>query len=143
MSISHDQITLVTKNLSQSWIIFSNDTSKSDCIKYRDIKILIADEEHITLLVPPSACSVGHNLSLFIFKNDKQVRTLKRMPQDKSILKCSTVNGKVQEFDLIDENLAEITLKITDRVLDYWKSFTDQIDKKQERVSELFTKYRE
>ena len=143
MGITHDQITLVTKNLTQSQVIFSNETSQSDCLRYKDIKIVLADDEHITLLVPPSSCSKGHNLSLYVFKNEKQVRTLKKMPRDKSILKCVVLHGKIEEFMPIDEEIAEITMKLTDKVMEYWKEFIQNIEDKQEKISQLFWKYRE
>ena len=143
LNMSPDHITLVTKNLTQSYVIFSNETSQSDCLDYRDIKIILADDEHITLLVPPSACSQGHHLSLFVFKNDKQLRVLKKMPNDRSVLKCMVLHGTIEEFSLIDEQIAEVTLKLTDKVMEYWKSMIDAIEKKQENVSQLFAKYRE
>ena len=138
-----DQITLVTKNLTQSLVIFSNETSQSDCLRYRDIKIILADDQHITLLIPPASCSQGHHLSLYVFKNDKQLRVLKKMPQDKSVLKCMVLHGTIEEFMLIDEDIAEVTLQLTDKVMEYWKSMIQGIEKKQEDVSSLFAKYRE
>ena len=72
-----------------------------------------------------------------------KLRVLKKMPQDKSVLKCMVLHGTIEEFTPIDEEIAEITLKLTDKVMEYWKSMIDGIEKKQEDVSKLFAKYRE
>ena len=53
------------------------------------------------------------------------------------------LHGTIEEFSLIDEQIAEVTLKLTDKVMEYWKSMIDAIEKKQENVSQLFAKYRE
>ncbi len=65
------------------------------------------------------------------------------MPNDRSVLKCMVLHGTIEEFSLIDEQIAEVTLKLTDKVMEYWKSMIDAIEKKQENVSQLFAKYRE
>lgn len=57
-------------------------------------------------------------------------------------MKCITLHATVTEVFEIDKDIIEVTLKITDRVMEYWKDIIEKIDKKQENVSNLFWKYR-
>ncbi len=142
MTVNEKSITLVTKSLTQSQVIFVNETSNVECIRYKDIKLVLAEENQVTLLIPPNTCTIGHHLFLFIFQNDKQLRNMKRIPKDRSVMKCITLHGTVTELFSIDDSITEVTLKITDKVMEYWQGIIKNIDTKQDQVSELFWKYR-
>lgn len=137
-----NKIILATKKLTKSHIIFSNHTSQSDCIDYQKINFLFANDNEITITVPKKTCASGHNLSLYIFDNDKQLRNLKSMPQDKSILKCWIINGVINQSDDFDEETIEITVSLNDKLNETWNNFVNEINQKQEKVSEIFNKMR-
>jgi hypothetical protein len=136
------KITLATKKLSKSYMIFSNATSQQDCIEYKNINFIMADEMEFTLVVPIKSCAEGHHLNLYIFDNDKQLRKLKKMPTDKSTLKCHVINGNISTFEKVTDELAEITISITDKVNEFWESYINQIEERQENVSAIFDRYR-
>lgn len=140
--MSSTKIVIATKKLSKSSIIFTNTTSMHDCIEYKNINFIFADEGEITLSIPSKKCTTGHHLSLYIFDNDKQLRKLSKMPKDKSVLKCKVVNGTVQSIEEISPETSEITLKITDKVNEFWDGFVEEIESKQEKISEIFQRYR-
>jgi len=136
------KITLATKTLSKSYMIFSNATSQQDCIEFQNINFIFADENEFTLLVPLKSCAEGHHINLYIFGNDKQLRKLKKMPSDKSTLKCHVINGNISHFEKVSDDVAEITLTITDKVNEFWDSYIEQIEERQESVSAIFDRYR-
>ncbi|WP_157680077.1 hypothetical protein [Bacteriovorax sp. DB6_IX] len=136
------KITLATKRLSKSYMIFSNSTSQQDCIDYKEINFVLADEKDFTLIVPTKSCAEGHHLNLYIFDNDKHLRKLKKMPSDKSTLQCHVINGNISHYEKITDDHAEITLTITDKVNDFWDSYIEQIEQRQENVSTIFDRYR-
>ncbi len=136
------KITLATKKLSKSYMIFTNSTSQQDCIDYRDIKFIYADEMEFTLLVPIKSCAEGHHINLYIFDDNKQLKKLKKMPNDKSTLKCHVINGNISHFEKIDDELAEVTIQITDKVNEFWDSYISKIEERQDKVSEIFERYR-
>lgn len=140
--MSSNNIVIATKKLTKSHIIFSNTTSQFDCIDFKKINFLFANENEITITVPNKTCASGHHITLYIFENDKQLRSLKSMPNDKSILKCSIINGVVTHFDSFDDQLSEATIELNEKVNEFWQKFVDNIESKQNRVSDIFDKYR-
>lgn len=140
--MTNNQIILATKKLDRSFIIFSNTTSQSDCLSYQSIQLLMIDNKEITLIVPKKACADGHHITLYVFENEKYLKNLKSMPNDKSILKCWVINGIINFYEGIDENLAEITLKLNEFLNESLNRYISDIEIKQEHVSNIFNRYR-
>lgn len=140
--MSNNTVILATKKYSRNFIIFSNHTSQNDCLDYENIDFVFATENEITLYVPIKSCAQGHNLSLYIFENDKTLRNLKSMPKEKSVLNCWVINGYINFFEKVTDTSAEISLILNETLNESFNKFIQSIDSKQEFVSNIFDRYR-
>jgi len=140
--MNSNHIILATKKLSRSYFIFSNQTSQLDCLDYNKISLLYVDIDNLSLVVPKKSISEGHHLSLYIFQNSKQLKTISAMPRDKSILKCDVINGIVGQTFPFDEDLLEIQITVNGKNNEFWNNMVSDIESKQEEVSNKFNKYR-
>lgn len=140
--MSNNTVILATKKYSRNFIIFSNHTSQNDCIDYENIDFVFATEDEVTLYVPIKSCAQGHNLSLYIFENEKSLKNLKSMPRDKSILNCWVINGFISFYEKINDETAEISVTLNETLNESFNKFITGIDSKQEFVSQIFNRYR-
>ncbi|WP_034732757.1 hypothetical protein [Bacteriovorax sp. Seq25_V] len=140
--MNQKHIVLATKKLNRSFFIFSNQTSQQDCLDYKNISLVYVDVDSISLVVPKKSISEGHQISLYVFENNKQLKTLNSMPRDKSILKCEVINGLVIQSDTFDKDLNEIQITVNSKNNEYWEQMITSIEAKQETVSQAFYKYR-
>lgn len=135
-------IILATKKLSRSFFIFSNQTSQQDCLDYKNISLIYVDDESISLVVPKKSISEGHQISLYVFDNNKQLKTLNTIPKDKSILKCDVINGVITHSDQFDDDLIEVQITVNSKNNKFWGNMISFIENKQEEVSQTFHRYR-
>lgn len=136
------KVTIATKKRSKCYVVFSNTTSLLDCLAYKDISLLIAQEEELTLIVPIRSCAKGDRISLYIFENDKFLRKLKRLPEDRTLLGCEMINGIIEQHDKVTDQLAEVMIRITDNSGCFVDKITKRIESRQENVSLVFKRYR-
>lgn len=122
----------------QYFMVGYNNTSGLSLLDCEKINLVSLDEDHLSLTLPRSSCSVGHSLTFYLSKNKKSVK-VKKLTPNQSLPNTVTITVKVNSMGLTEDPLiVGIETSLTNYTKKEWKEIIVEYTQRQEELIKIF-----